>query len=112
MSSKRSKEKNNLVDYRINKLNLKFLDQVTKAKIQKKILGQENLDEIKKMLYDEVTNNGDLFNKTVVSALYNLLNNLKNTRIKEQAITKILLNKKLNIDEKFINIYDEYNIYN
>lgn len=48
MSSKKSKEKNNLVDYRINKLNLKFLDQVTKAKIQNKILGQENLDEIKK----------------------------------------------------------------
>lgn len=112
MSSKKSKEKNNLVDYRINKLNLKFLDQVTKAKIQKKILGQENLDGIKKMLYDEVTNNEDLFNKTVVSALYNLLNNLKNTRIKEQTITKILLNKKLNIDKKFIDVYDEYNIYN
>lgn len=112
MSKKKNKEKNNLINYRINKFNLKFLDQVSKEKINQKIINLSELKEVEDMLYYEIISNEDLFNKTVVSSLYNLLKNAKKLRIKTDVVEKLMFSKKKNLDEKFISLFDEYEVYN
>lgn len=90
MLAKKNYEKNDLINYRIEKFNFKFIDEKAKNRINNLILLQNSLSDVEQILYKEIDMNQDLFNKTIINAIYNLLKNIKKTKIKSETITNIL----------------------